>query len=426
MQRVAWAGAAVLLLTATVTATPLAPWLMRPARALVERFSGLRFGRHVPVVSMTEEEARAYLRADLAKDAAGQDLEGQSEILFRLGFLPSRVDLHAAVLELVSSQAAAFYDPATGVFHNISRFGPADALGEPVVVAHELTHALQDQVRPLKPLFDARKDNDDASTALRWSTEGHATVLGNRAGNVVWPVPGPAGLAAGEGTTFAGWTPLYRRLALLATTMTTTGAAPPAFLTESLLAPYLEGSRAFWAVEAILGRRAHLLWLCHPARSTEELVHVEKYLAGTDPPLAVPLPVPAGARPRTQLVLGEWALRWLLRQGPAAERADEAAAGWGGDTAVLLGDGRLVWRIRMDSADDALELAEPLAGSVPHGVSVQRMARDVIAWTGGSVDPADLVAAAPVTPAPGEWTPSAGACRSLPGPTPLPTGERVR
>lgn len=347
-------------------ATPLAPYLVRPASWLVENVSGLPLDRPVPVTQFTPEEARQYLSADLERDLKGQDLEAQSQLLFAFGFTSTPVDIQRVFVNLVSSQAAAFYDPRTGRFHTIARLGALDLLGEPVVVAHELTHAAQDQARGVVSVMDARKEDDDLTRAFQWILEGEATVVGNRAGSMLGPpLPGPPGKLLGEALTWISWTPQYGAAAAMGTQLTTTGDPPPPFFTDQLLAPYLAGSRAFWTVEAQLGKRAHAFMVCRPAQSTEELLHPAKYLSGNDPPIRVELPPPPNARVRAQLTHGEWALQWLLRQTLPQDVADQAAAGWGGDRMAMASDGAMVWRVIMDSPLDAAQLAAAFQASLP-------------------------------------------------------------
>ncbi len=384
----------------SVWATPLAPYLVWPSTRLLERFTGLTMVKPVPVRDMEPEEAKAYLSADLERDLKDVDLDAQSALLFQFGFLPEPVDLKAVTLHMISTQAAAFYDPRTGAFHNISRFGPTDLLGEPVVVAHELTHALQDQARGgMVPLLDHRKDDDDALRAVQWLLEGQATVVGNRAGYVLGPpFPGPPGYTFGEASTWVSWTPAYARLAMMGAELVSAGMTPPPFMQAMLLAPYLDGSQAFWTLEAHLGKQAHRQLLCHPPQSTEELMDPTRYLRGDDPPLKVELPAsPNGVAVRTQMTHGAWALSWLLSQVTSPQVATQAALGWGGDRMALNKNGDAVWRVVMDTQADAQEL-EPLLrlalassarnGAVPvvvkrHGLEVHAYTPGASAWAAG-------------------------------------------
>lgn len=80
----------------------------------------------------------------------------------------------------------------------------------------------------------------------------------------------------------------------------------------------------------------------HLPASTEQMLHPEKYLQQNDPPIAVTIPDLSGvlgadwkmSRPNT---LGEFGIMLNLLKNPkSGPLAEEAAAGWGGDTFVEL------------------------------------------------------------------------------------------
>ena len=274
---------------------------------------------------------------------------GQGLLLESTGYVPRGTDVKQAYLDFMGEQAAAFYSPKTGRFYNVSRYGPLDALGESVTVAHELTHAAQDQVAGLRQEMERRKDDDDRSRALQWALEGQATLVGNRVGAFLGPpLPGPLGLPWGESQTFLLWSPLGAALVEMAVRQTASGRTPP-FISDQVLAAYVDGSRFAWRVERRLGRAAHRRLVCAPPRSTEETLHVDKYLAGDDPPLEVAVSLPPGRSARVTATAGEWGLGWLLARGPSGARARVAAEGWGGDRVALLDDGSVAWRVVMDS-----------------------------------------------------------------------------
>jgi hypothetical protein len=108
----------------------------------------------------------------------------------------------------------------------------------------------------------------------------------------------------------------------------------PLFIREAVMFPYIEGL-AFVAFT-----RKHHPWsridamYKKPPLSSEHILHPEKYFAGEKP-----IRVKAGAlaslkkwKKLEENVLGEAGFIWLLRQhGVREDRAEAAAAGWGGD-----------------------------------------------------------------------------------------------
>jgi len=374
----------VLLLAASVgQSTPLAPFWSKPAIAAVEWISGLPVSKEVPVADLTVEETREYLRKQIEEELANVDVKGQAEAMGHFGFLPRGFDFAKSYLNLLTAQVAAFYDLRTGRYYNVNRFGPTDLIGEPVTVSHELTHAAQDQAVALQPVFDARKDDDDRARAVHWVMEGQATLMGNRAGNMMsLPFPGPLGLAWGEVSTFLLWSPPFRTLSRVAMqNMGQEGETVPAFLVDSLLDAYVEGSKFVWTLERAIGRDVHVWLLCHPPQSTEQMLHPEKYLRGVDPPVRVRIPSLGGVSVRTDLTLGEWSLRWLV--GNADDAAD-----WGGDRMALMQDGTAVWRVVMDSEGAATRLLSVLKQKVP-GVALRLRGREVHLLSGFAEDVVD-------------------------------------
>lgn len=370
-------------------ASPLVPWLVKPSQQVIKRHTGLPLMRAVPVVNDTEEQVRAHLMTELDKQLAGVDVPAMVELSVRHGWFPSGIDLRKIYVDLYSSQAAAFYDTRSGVFHNITRGGALETLSETVVVAHELTHAAQDQAVPAQGRLDTLKDDDDRQRALMWVMEGQATLVGNRVGHIVGPpLPGPLGVLVGELETIFTWTSAWKEAAPKA--MAKMGATAPPFIMEGLWTPYTEGSRFAWFVERVMGRRAHAAMLCRPPASTEQMMHPEKYLRRQDPPRVVHLSHPQGARPRSELTQGEWALQWLLRQQMPEAAADDVAAGWGGDRMALYPDGSGVWRLVMDTVGDAKQLEDALGSMAwPVPAVIRRTAAEVQLFTATPMDSVD-------------------------------------
>jgi len=149
----------------------------------------------------------------------------------------------------------------------------------------------------------------------------------------------------------------------------------PLAVREQMIFPYRAG---FKFVAALRHRQS---WAAvdaaykKPPRSTEQVIHPERYLAG-DEPMAVKLDAPPSLSDwtvGTQLVWGELGFDVFLRShGVDASVAAQAAAGWGGDRTLVLtrpddpdpqhaiGLARLDW----DSEADAIEAAEAATRAV--------------------------------------------------------------
>jgi hypothetical protein len=275
----------------------------------VETIRGLRF-ESVPrprVIGaarfrrMSEREAR---RTGLQRDLAAGTVEAKL-----LGLLAPQADLSTLPGD-AAGLAAAAYDSRRERMYVIREAVPGDRGLTEFVLAHELTHALEDQRFGLSEPDDVSDDRALAELAM---AEGTATSVMTEYARRHLSLVDLAGSALGLDTG--------------------TGAVPD-FFAEQLGFAYFRGA-AFverlyraaggWNVVNI-AQRGNL-----PA-STEQVLHPHKYLRGERPQ-----PVGVGGAPGTQWrpasrgSIGEFGTGQLLRLGVSEDVARAAAAGWGGD-----------------------------------------------------------------------------------------------
>ena len=91
-----------------------------------------------------------------------------------LGLWPAEVDILDVLLEAMEEQAGGFYDPRQRSFYLLDDM-PAAAAG--MLIAHELTHALEDQYFDLDGRLRESLGDDDRALALSAVHEGSATLL---------------------------------------------------------------------------------------------------------------------------------------------------------------------------------------------------------------------------------------------------------
>ncbi len=321
---------------------------------------GLSFQREVPLVAVSAAEARTMLERELRHEFEPGELATVSRVYVALGLLPAGTDLERAFLDLYSSQLAGFYDPVerrmvlvtealqTGFFtravENVIR---RDLAGE-MVLAHELTHALQDQHFGLNT---GRADvgDDDAQLAQRAVYEGDATLAGFAA------VLG--GLRAGTAVSLA------RKLESVPGQMATDYPDIPPLIRESIAFQYVAGVNfVSWAFKNAGWDGVNAL-LARPPRSTEQILHPEKYFVRAENPTRVQLGAMAPYlrgdwKLAEETTLGEFTIRVLGERYLDRPRAAEIAAGWDGDRLMAVtrdDDIALVWLTTWDSERDADE-----------------------------------------------------------------------
>jgi len=90
----------------------------------------------------TRDEVVAYLEKTMAEDKDAQRLRRSELVLKKFGLLPSDFDLQGFLVKLLREQVAGYYDPKT---KTVNLLDWIEAEQQRPVMAHELTHALQDQ-----------------------------------------------------------------------------------------------------------------------------------------------------------------------------------------------------------------------------------------------------------------------------------------
>jgi hypothetical protein len=151
----------------------------------VARIRELDFTRPVPVVVNTPDQAERAIIAQIERDHSDEDLRIGAESGVMTGLYPPNIDLKRQTVDLLRDEVIGFYNPDTKQMVMVQRPQGAislDAHGErdlsAMVLAHELTHALQDQHFAIEQLLKRVKDNDDQTLALKSVAEGDATIAG--------------------------------------------------------------------------------------------------------------------------------------------------------------------------------------------------------------------------------------------------------
>lgn len=270
--------------------------------------------------------------------------------------LPPDSDYLDTYLDLLSAQIGGFYDPVTEGMYTLlltgDKLGDELPLFERIVYAHEFTHALQDQHFDLEAVQASAGDNRDKLQAVISLIEGDATVLMNLYTQAISEAD-PFGTA----------------LQLLAqgietNTLMLPPGTPPVIASE-LLSAYMDGSVFVTALYQDGGWEAVNAAYTNLPRSTEQILHPEKYIAG-ETPFDVTLGsinLPDGWTTIWDNTMGEFYLREYLKTQLTSAEANKAAAGWGGDRYQVFyneTDDELAWvmRLEWDSVEDAAEFKE--------------------------------------------------------------------
>jgi len=153
----------------------------------------------------SREEVSAYLEKSLREDKDAKRLRRTELVLKKFGLLPRDFDFEKSIVALLREQVAGYYDQKTKTM-NLLDWVPAEQ--QRPVLAHELTHALQDQSFALgkwlkrnsedldkkKDISAADIEKDEADETLEAVVEGQAEAvmvdyLLEPAGRAVWNAP---------------------------------------------------------------------------------------------------------------------------------------------------------------------------------------------------------------------------------------------
>jgi hypothetical protein len=288
-----------------------------------------------------EESFRAYYPKDL--------YDRRTFAWRTIGVIPPDADLHEAYRAFLTGDVVGFYDPETGelVYEGSGDLGFAERL----TLAHELTHALDDQIFDLKRL--------DAMTSA---------CLDERSAAALGLVEGSAQYFAAASIAENPDIDLGDLLDAIAAAMA--GGSPPAGVPPFLYAintwPYTAGMTFVGTLVGEGGTAAVDHAFEHFPVSTEQVTHPDLYPA--DRPAAVDIPdVTRALGPAwgdlDAMTIGEEWLRAMLELRLDGGTADAAAAGWNGGGYRAFTDGTdivVVLRTAWDSADDAAAFANAL------------------------------------------------------------------
>lgn len=288
--------------------------------ASLSQITGWPVRRKVPAKIITKDEFRHQVESRMKGASTNKELHAEELTLKMFGFIPENFDLAKETVDLVSEQAAAFYD------YSKKRLFVLDSTSEGseqrVALVHELAHALADQQHSLGKYLKKDSPDDDGSTAREAVMEGQATWLtwayiskrnGGKPEVSKEMIDKLTDNSAPEGTDF----PVF--------------AKEPLYLRESLVFPYDEGMKFQDAVYHALGRKSFDEIFTRPPRSTQQILHPQKYLDDEKP---VDVDPPSLDKHQFKVIndgsVGEFDHSMLLRQFVPEKEGRAAASHWRG------------------------------------------------------------------------------------------------
>jgi hypothetical protein len=227
-------------------------------------------------------EVQSYIQTNMKEDKDAQRLERSEIVLKKFGLLPRNFDLQTFLVALLKEQVAGYYDPKS---KTVNLLNWVDAESQRPVLAHELTHALQDQSFGLEKFMRAGAEEsshagiptpddiatDEVQAARQAVVEGQAMVT------LLDYTLAPTGQTLLDTPQIAE---ALKQGMLVGTADTPTFRSAPIFLKDTLTFPYRYGIDFTAALLNAGGKDlAFGGAFKNPPRTTREIMEPQTYIA---------------------------------------------------------------------------------------------------------------------------------------------------
>lgn len=277
--------------------------------------------RQVRSGAQSREEIEKMLVRNLDESAKPEQLRATEITLHKLGLASADFRVRSFIIKLLTEQVAGYYDPKTREFYLADWI---DLDGQRPVMAHELTHALQDQHFNLRRFEKWPKHDSDAELAAHALVEGDASLVMEQ-----YLANNPIRLFS-----------FIKSMVLGGSGSTEQFDKAPRVLRETLMFPYLQGKTFASAAFKRGGWDEVSATYKKLPKSSEQILHPEKYFANDDPRKVALRDISAalgkGWKMADNDVQGEWGYYLLLDEFlKSGDESKKAAEGWGGDRYAL-------------------------------------------------------------------------------------------
>lgn len=295
----------------------------------------------------SREEIRAYVIRQMNEEKNPAERYADARTAEAFGLLPKGFDLDTFMVNVLTEQVEGLYDPKTQEFYIADWSPPSD---QRMVMAHELTHALEDQHFHIEAWSRAARPNEDAELARDAVLEGSAM-----AAMVDY-------LMVGTGRSLKDLPEFDPSMLLGELESTPTLKSAPPFLKDALIFPYISGLNFSAAVLKSSGWPALAGVFEKPPVSTQQILHPAAYKSGKAPStVSLPSFEKVLGKDWARLdenILGEFGWKEVLKQFLDDDRAKSLAAAWDGDRYATYEQKEtkklvLVTRLHLDSEEHA-------------------------------------------------------------------------
>jgi hypothetical protein len=311
----------------------------------MSEITGLKLRTPLKKSLRSREQIREYVVREMDEDKDVAERYAGQRSAEAFGLLPKGFDLDSFMVDLLTEQIAGLYDPKSHEFYVADWIPIAD---QRMVMAHELTHALEDQHFQIDAWVKAARPNDDAELAREAVLEGSAmvamvsyTLQGRGMSLKDLPDIDPSMLVGDMSDT-----PLLKK-------------APP-FIKDALVFPYLDGLNFCAAIMRSPGWSKLPQLFEKPPTSTQQIMHPSLYGSGKTPAQlslsALDAPLGPGWKKLEDNTMGEFGWKEVLKQFLGEVQAAPISDLWSSDRYVVYErtqDKHLVLVARLQLATEA-------------------------------------------------------------------------
>jgi hypothetical protein len=275
----------------------------------VEGLRELEFTRDVEPEFLNDQQMTERVQEVFLEEYPTRIADVEQRLLAALGAIPRGTDLRQLRTDAIGQQVAGFYEPETGELV-VRQSGAEVSAIDRITLAHELDHALTDQVLGIPLPDDPEVGQEDANLAALALVEGDATAVMQRYSATLgfdeqFDLLDPEAIAQAE----AGLSGF------------------PPYLEQELVFPYEEGLSFVCDLYAEGGWDAVNRAYEHPPASTDQVLFPERYREGEQP------------------------------VEPPDTRAP--GKGWAEDATVQMGAANLLWLFSAPGGDRSRALEDP-------------------------------------------------------------------
>ncbi len=275
----------------------------------------------------SKQGVKLYLDVELKKQYKGNQFLAEEQVLKLMGLINHDIDYEKAIKNVLSKEVAGYYNPKNNTMY-IADWLPLSQ--QEIVLAHELFHAVQRQNYPaMEKMMDEDNSNSDSKLAISSILEGEATAI----------MLDYEGVIKRKSNMSFDKIPALEFFFNMSMAMNPSQSFKkyskyPQIMMGIMIFPYIKGliflkyfkQHGGWKAIDNVYKRLPL--------STEQIIHVDKYLAN-EKPIIITLDnkenILSGCKYIDKSMFGEAFLYTIFKNDMLNKTNIEDAEGWNGD-----------------------------------------------------------------------------------------------